>query len=346
MATLVLNQNPTLADLAKLTDPDGSSAQVARLMDEVNEVLQNFSFIEGNLPTGHRSTMSAGIPKGTWRKLYQGVQPNTGQRVQVTDNCGMLEGYGLIDAAALRIAPNPAQFLLEENMDHIEGLAQDLAHAIFYGNEGVNPEQITGLAPRYNSLSAGNKRNIIDAGGSGGDNRSIWLTVTSPTTVTGIVPKGSTAGIQVTDKGVQTTQMGSKNAPGGPMAEMHVTHYKVDAGVSLRNWKYVVRICNIDYSDCKPQSGTWPGGATSAAAGANLPQLMFQAIRKIPTLGRGRAAWHMSREMLTKLDQQLVHQTNMSTLMKGDVGGVMLDTFKGIPIASSDALEMDEARVT
>jgi hypothetical protein len=52
MATLSV-QNPTLLDLAKVTDPDGSIAAVVEILNETNEVLADMSWMEGNLPTGH-----------------------------------------------------------------------------------------------------------------------------------------------------------------------------------------------------------------------------------------------------------------------------------------------------
>ena len=338
MATLS-NRNPTLLDLAKLTDPDGSSAEVVRIMDQVNEVLSFFSFMEGNLTTGHRSTISAGIPKGTWRQLYGGVQPNTGDRVQVTDTTGELVAYGLVDASLVKLAANPAQFRLEEDTDHIEGMSQQLAKAIFYSNEAEDPEQITGLSPRYNSLSAGNKRNIFDAGGTGTDNRSIWLVVTSPTTITGIVPKGSVAGIQVNDKGLDTVQVG--NAPAGGMMEAFVTHYMLQAGITVRDWRYAVRICNIDVSEL---TKVYTAGAFTT--GADLTDLMFQAKARIPSLAKGNAAWYMAQDMKTWVQRQMAAKIGNSTLPKMEVGGVPVDSFENIPMAVTDALEVDEAQVT
>ena len=343
MATLASANNPTLLDLAKLTDPNGMQATVIRMMDQSNAVLNYFSFMEGNLPTGHRSTVSAGLPEATWRSLYEGVQPTTGSRVQVTDNCGELVAYGMVDKSLVQIAPNPMQFRLEEDMDHIEGMSQELAKAIFYHNEATHPERITGLSPRYNSLSAANKRNLLDGGGRGTDNRSVWLVVSGPTTVTGIVPKGSVAGIQVEDKGVQSVPVSDPvasniGAPSGKLMEAYVTHYQLQAGISVRDWRYAVRICNLD-------SSLMAGGPTGASA-PDLTSLMFQAIRRIPAMGRGRAAWYMDRDTTTFLEQQLAHKVAQSTLMVREVGGVMIDTFKGIPIAVCDALETDEARVT
>ena len=89
-------QNPTLLDLAKRTDPNGQIATIVEILNETNEVLQDMSWVEGNLPTGNRTTIRSGIPDPTWRKLYGGVQPTKGTSAQVTDNTGMLEALTLL----------------------------------------------------------------------------------------------------------------------------------------------------------------------------------------------------------------------------------------------------------
>ena len=72
MATLSV-RNPTLLDLAKIRDPDGKIATVVEILNETNEILDDMSWMEGNLPTGHRTSMRSGIPAPTWRKMYGGV---------------------------------------------------------------------------------------------------------------------------------------------------------------------------------------------------------------------------------------------------------------------------------
>ena len=169
MSVLSAN-NPTLLDLAKRTDPNGQIAVVVEILNETNEILDDMSWVEGNLPTGHRTTIRSGLPTPTWRKLYQGVQPGKSTTVQVTDNCGMLEAYAEIDKALADLNGNTAAFRLSEERAFIEGINQELADTIFYGNEGTEPEAFTGLAPRFNSLSASNAENIIVGGGVGDDN--------------------------------------------------------------------------------------------------------------------------------------------------------------------------------
>ena len=267
--------------------------------------------------------------------MTSGVQPNKATNVQVTDNTGMLEAYAEIDKALADLNGNTAAFRLSEDRAHIEGMNQEMADTIFFGNEDTEPEAFTGLAPRFNSLSAENADNIIDAGGTGSDNGSIWLVIWGPNTVHGIVPKGSTAGLQHTDKGQVTLEDASDGSNTGRM-EAYRSHYRWDAGLTVRDWRFIVRIANIDRSN----------RTADASSGPDLPDLMFQAVDLVPNMSMGRAVFYMDRRMRGFLRRQVPNATGLSTLTMENVGGKMLNAFQGVPVRRVDALSADEARIT
>lgn len=329
MATLAAN-NPTLLDVAKRTDPNGSIATIVELLAQTNDVLQDMTFVEGNLPTGHKTTVRTGLPTPTWRKLYGGVQPTKSTTAQVTDSCGMLEAYAEIDKALADLNDNTAAYRLSEDAAHIEGMSQKMASTLFYGNEGTEPEAFTGLAPRFNSKSASNGTNIIDAGGTGSDNTSIWLCVWGPQTGFGIYPKGSQAGLQMTDKGQVTIENVDGN--GGRM-EGYRTHYRHDMGLTIRDWRYFVRIPNIDVSDLDTIANT-----------KNLVNWMIQASERIPSFGKGRACWYVNRTIREKLRLGILEKT-ATNLSWETVEGKRVMTFDDIPVRRTDALLNTEARV-
>jgi hypothetical protein len=245
MATLATT-HPTLLDLARRTDPDGNIADIVEILNQTNEILDDMVWLEGNLTTGHRTTIRTGLPTPTWRKMYGGVQPTKSTTAQVTDNTGMLEAYAEVDKALADLNGNTAAWRLSEETPHIEGMSEEIAQTIFYGNEGTEPEAFTGLSPRFNSkTTAANADNVVDGGGSGTDNASIWLAVWGPNSGFGITPKGSKAGLQMEDKGQVTIENIDGN--GGRM-EAYRTHYRWDAGLTIRDWRYFVRIANIDRS--------------------------------------------------------------------------------------------------
>lgn len=324
--------NPTLLDLARRSNPDGTIADVVELLNETNEILADMTFMEGNLPTGHRTTVRTGIPEPTWRKLYGGVQPTKSTTAQVTDNCGMLEAYAEIDKALADLNGNTASWRLSEERPHVEGMSQTMAETIFYGDETVYPERFTGLAPRYNRRSGFNAaENVLHGGGAGADNASIWLCVWGPNTGHGIVPKGSTAGIQMEDKGQVTIE--NADGSGGRM-EAYRSHYRWDAGLTIRDWRYFVRICNIDRSELN---------AAISGSSANLPSLMFDAIERIPNLGMGRPVFYMDRGIKSMFRKQLA--TLKDNVTTEEVAGVRVDMWQGISLRRCDALSANEALV-
>jgi hypothetical protein len=330
MATLASN-NPTLLDVSKRLDPDGKIDTIVELLNQSNEVLTDMSWMEGNLPTGHKTTVRTGLPTPTWRKLYGGVQPTKSTTAQITDSCGMLEAYAEVDKALADLNGNTAAFRLSEDAAHIEAMSQEHASTLFYGNEGNEPEAFTGLAPRYNSLSAQNADNIISAGGSGSDNTSIWLCVWGPQTGFGIYPKGSQGGLQMSDKGQVTIENVDGN--GGRM-EGYRTHYRWDAGLVVRDWRYFVRIANIDLSDLNTIANT-----------KNLINWMVQATERIPSFGKGRAAFYMNRTLREKLRLGILERVS-SNLSWETVSGKRVMTFDDIPVRRTDALLNTESVVS
>lgn len=325
--------NPTLIDLAKTLDPNGQAADVVELLNLTNEIIDDMVWQEGNLTTGNRTTVRSGLPAATWRRMYQGVMPSKSRTVQVTDNCGMLEAYSVIDKALADLNGRKATFMLRESAAFLEAMSQEMAETLFYGNETSAPAEFTGLSPRFNNRStaiAETAANIIHGGGSGSDNGSIWLCVWSPNSGYGIVPKGSKAGFEMDDRGQQT-----QTETDGSKWEAYVTHFKWQAGLTIRDWRQFVRIANIDKSDLTP----------TAATGPKLYELMFQAMEQVHSLKAGKAAFYMSRKMRTFLRQQCAEKTSNATLSVENVGGVQLYDFQGIPIRIVDRLSTDEALV-
>ena len=83
----------TLADWAKRLDPDGKVPVVAELLSQSNEILEDAVFMEGNLPTGHRTVIRTGLPTAYWRSINQGIPTSKSTTVQVDESVGMLESY-------------------------------------------------------------------------------------------------------------------------------------------------------------------------------------------------------------------------------------------------------------
>lgn len=332
MATLASNAL-TLADWAKRLDPDGKVPAIVELLGQSNEILQDMLFVEGNLPTGHRTTVRTGLPTVAWRLLNQGVQPSKSTTAQIDEQCGILEAWSEVDKELALLNGNTAAFRLSEASAFIEAMNQEMSQTLFYGNVGLAPEEFTGLAVRYSSTAAANGQNIIKAGGAGSDNASIYLVCWGAQTVHGIFPKGSKAGLMHEDLGEVTVE--STAGIAGTRLRAYQDHFQWKAGIALKDWRYVVRIANIDISNL-----------TAKSSAADLIEYMIRAIHRVPNLNMGRCAFYMNRTCKEMLDIQRRDDVQSGgSLVYQDVDGKLVPTFRGIPIRTVDALLETEATV-
>jgi hypothetical protein len=339
MSTLS-NSSLTLADWAKRVDPDGSVPVVAELLSQSNEILEDAVFKEGNLPTGERVVIRTGLPTVYWRALNQGIPSSKSTTAQVDEACGILEARSEVDKDLAMLNGNTAQFRLSEDTAFLEAMNQTQASTMFYGNPGVDPKQFLGLAARYSSLTAANAQNILSAGGSGSDNTSIYLVVWGDNTVYCPFPKGSKAGLVHEDLGEQTVY----NSDGTRMQAL-ATRYQWKNGLVVKDWRYVVRICNIDVSDLIAQTGTQAASAATAVI-----KLMARALYRIPNMQMGRAVFYMNRTVhsgmsIAALDKsQYVLKINEGLSQFGMPYSWL--SFLGVPLRRVDALLNTEAVVS
>lgn len=318
----------TLQDLARRLDPKGKIDKIVELLNKSNPILDDMMFVEGNDGSSYKTTVRTGLPKGTWRKLNYGVQPEKSTTAQVTDACGMLETYSDVDRALAEMSGEKGAFLLSEAQAFLEGMNQTMATALFYGDSTQDKEQIMGLASRYNAYGSDKTKtsyNVIHGSGIGDDNTSLWLVVWGYGTVHGIYPKGSKAGLSQKDLGEVT-----KTLPDGSMFQVYRSHYKWDMGLTVRDWRYVVRIANIDVSELA-------SAGESTFAGNNLINSMVKAIHKIPNMRMGRPAFYCNRTVSTALDL-LANNKSTLALKVEEVDGQPIVKFRGIPVREVDAI--------
>jgi hypothetical protein len=333
MATLAANAL-TLADFAKRLDPDGKTSAIVELLSQSNPLLADMQWLEGNLPTGHRTTVRTGLPSVAWRLLNQGVQPSKSTTAQVDEQCGMLEAWSEVDKDLAMLNGNTSAFRLSEAQAFIEAMNQEMASTIFYGNQGLAPEEFTGLSIRYSSLSAANGQNILSGSGAGADNSSVWLVCWGGQTVHGIFPKGSKAGLIHEDLGEVTVETSTGIA--GTRMRAYQDHWQWKCGLALKDWRFAARIANIDISNLVAKSSA-----------ADLIELMIKAIHRIPSMGMGKPVFYMNRSVFQMLDiQRRDDVISGGGLTYQQVDGVAQPSFRGIPVRVCDALTESEAVVS
>jgi hypothetical protein len=328
--------HPTLLDLTSRLDKSGNVIPVIEMLSQTNEILDDAVWIEANELTGHTTAVRTGIPEPTWRKLYGGVQPSKSTSVKVREGLGMLENYAEVDKALADLNGNSAAWRLSEESAIVEGFGQKVARYMIYGNEATEPEGFTGLAPRFASNDtsvAVNAENVLAdvATPDNSDNTSMWVVVWGPNTCHMIYPKGSQAGLKITDKGSVTIE--NVDGASGRM-EAYRTHYKWDCGMVVRDWRYVVRV-NFNLEDI----------VASGATGPVLRDLLAKAMRRIPNLNMGRPAIYMNRDALDAFDLQMNRDPLLQFKTQEEAQGKFVTRFRGVPIRRVDQILSTESGV-
>jgi hypothetical protein len=349
---MVFTQNvmPNLVDWARMADPDGTIADIAYLLAQCNDVLKDMIWQEGNLPLGHKISANVGLPQGTWRGNNQGVPSTKPVFAQYQFSIGELVDYSMVDKSEANLNGDVAKFRWTQDNTHIEGLSQQVATAMFYSNEATNPQQFTGFSPYYNTLSttsAMSAYNVIDGGGTASANSSLWLVGWGDNTTFGIFPKGSQAGLVYEDKGDIVPLYDSN----GNRFEGYTSYFAWKVGLCIKNWKYNVRIANLD---------TTTAGLLGTAP-PDLNVLMSEAINKLPTATRRASgitesdapgdpvpginpAWYCNRTVRTALDVQAIRDKNVLIGMK-EYAGEPVMMWRDVPVRVVDALTTSEDAV-
>lgn len=321
----------SLIDWAKRTDPDGKTSRIVEMLGQTNEILKDMLWIEGNLPTGHRTTVRTSLPTVEFRLLNNGVTPSKSTTVQVDEGTAIMEAWSEVDKELAILGGDVAGFRLSEAQAFIEAMSQKMATTIIYGDKSVNPEQFDGLEVRYHSTTGATGTNVMLTGGSGSDVSSIYLVVWGPQTVHGIFPKGSKAGLTHEDLGEVTIEASAGVA--GSRLRGYQDHFTWKCGLSVRDWRYVVRIANIDDD-------------TLSNSAPDLAEYMIKAIHRIPSVAGGRAAFYMNRSVLEYFDLQKREDVRTGGgLNYMNVDGEPVLGFRGIPVRKCDALLQTETAI-
>lgn len=314
-----------LVDVAKSKNPDGSMAKVIEMLTQMNPMLKDAVAVECNDGTRHTHTIRTGLPSVVWGQLYKGVPQSKSTKAQVQDTTGFVEGMSTVDKRLLELSANPNALRLQEAKAFMESISIEVQEKMIYGNADAAPNEIRGLADRFSDLSAPNGKQIIDGGGVGADNTSIWLIVWGDDTCHTLYPQGTQAGIKREDMGNQRVT----DADGNPyyaMEEMFTQH----CGIAVPDWRYVTRIANIDVSE-------------ALAGNVDLYGLMRKAFyaNEWRRNRKGTPVWYMNTDMLQVLDSLATNSgANDSFVRLGtkEIQGEEVETYRKIPIRETDAL--------
>jgi hypothetical protein len=327
-----------LMDLVQREKPDHTIATVCEILDQQNAALQDIRWATCNDGTQNITHFRTKLPTASLLSAGGGVPVDKSNVSQITDATSRIGVASEVDKRILELNGNSAAQRALEARSMLEALNQTAMNLWFYGNAttGIpttpNVLSFDGLAKRYGLLSAGNAEQIIDAGGTGSTNTSIWFVVNGEKTVSGLIPLGATAGVKHTavNGGVPV----SKTESNGNIREVYQDIWEWHMGMKVEDWRGVVRIANINVPNLVGESSA-----------ADLIKLMIKAQHRLePVEGLGTPVIYVSRTVAQQLDIQALNKQT-GNITSETVDGKRKTMFRGYQIRTIHQLLDTEARV-
>lgn len=309
----------TLADYTSLV---GSQLAHPIVVDTIRNCMPLFdqaTIQVANDGLNNRTDLITGYPEGQLRGFNQGVMPEKAEGKTVVDTCMLVSTYSQIDEKQLQLNKYSATWRANKERAFMRGLAYGMAKRFFYGSMAQDPRAINGLAARYWTVDEESDQiaeQVIDAGGTGATNTSIWLVTWGPDTTYLFYPEGAKAGLQAMDRGIESVLDAQ-----GRRYRAAITDYDWYLGLAVSNPASVVRIANIDVTALK----------NDASTGANLINLMIDAKERLGDEVEGRTAFYANGEITRVLRHQIRKETS-NQLTWEKVAGRKVAVFDDTPI--------------
>lgn len=322
----------TTADVRRQSNKDDTIADIIEVLAMQTSLMEDAPVEEANSGKQMLTTVRTGLPRPTWRKLYAGVFPTKGTTAQVFENAGYMEDWSETDAKLVEQSKNPQKLRMNDAKSHIMGIGHELEFTLFYGDTDVNPERFNGLHTRYDSLTApGTGGQIVDGGGIGTDNTSIWAVGWGSESAHLFYPEGSQAGIIREDKGKTTKELND-----GSLYDVYREKFGMDVGLAVRDWRAIARIANLDVSDMR-------AGGTGAPDVLNMMIDLYYKLDK-PAMPNRKTVFYVPRMMGSVLHKQAFAKVS-NNLTYDIIDGKPITRFLGHEIRVTDAILETEARI-
>lgn len=337
MAEFNVRDQLTLLELAKRTNM-GSLLTIVEVLEETNEWLQDAVWLEANQVMSHITTQRTSKPTGTWRKINEGVAPEASSTKQIVEGIGILEAYSRVDKLLAELSGNVEAFRSGEDRAFVAGLSDHLSDVMFqdslgtpYGDTEGNPERFNGLPRRLDHVDLDE---VIDHGSiSATADTSVYVVQWGADKVHMIYPKGSpTMGVVHENLGEQTIEASGLYAS-PELMQAYVSHFKLHAGLVVRDERCIRRIASITGSN-----RGWAAAVTSsfnATTNPGHPDLI-RTLNALPYNGVG-ARIYCNKTVKTQMDILAVDKSNV-LYNRENWGGRPITTFRGVPVRRVDAI--------
>lgn len=331
----------TLADVAK--SKDKVIGKVAEVLVQENAALNDIPYMVMNEGTIHKEDIRSGLPSVYYRKANQAIPASKTTTEERTFQAAHFESKSQMDEKVAnrggsdRVAYNR----WNQAQGHIQAMAIEHANLLVYGSPLDSSLKTPGLMDVYSTVNTSTSetaKQVIDAGGTTGDNCSMLLVHWGERSVFGVYPAGSQAGLKRVDRsaGGKLVPINALDSSGNAGTIWgYEEQFEIDHGLVVKDYRQAARVANID-----------PALLKSGTGAADLIDLMISAHYKIHTQENGQGVWYVNRTIEAFLHKQSLTKVGAGAGLNYDnYQGKKVLMFLGKPVRRMDALLNTEDQV-
>lgn len=307
------------------------------IMQQSDPFMEDMGWVQCNAGENHESKYRTALPSGYYRMVNDYIPQGKSSTQKQIDTTASIEAWAEIDAEFIEGSAAEGQgraIRVDEAKATIMGIGNTSADMMLYSSLAEDPRGFDGLATRYSRMSSDKESigyNVIDAGGQGANNTSIWLVNWSSQTIYGIYPKGGQIGVNRQDYGRTIDKNGD-----GEGRPVYQDYYTRKLGLCVEDWRSTVRIANIDVDTL-----------TDENAAADIIDLLTDAYYRIPNAIRAIESVNPVIYCSTPVAAALTKQSQKKTspVSVDNVQGRPVKNFWGYKIKECDAIRNTESVV-
>lgn len=244
MAVLTTTDKLTSLEVAKRSGFSPDSRRVIEELNAYNELLLDAPVMEANEGTVDTHLVRTAIPHGEHRGYNEGVGSKASETKTIKDVISNIEIYSTVDKQMIDESAHPTEIMQIEQNAFIEGLSQDMADDLMYGNHDKKAHYMNGFATRRAKLGD----YCIDMGGASNADAaltSIYLIKWGLDKCRIVHPRGSAnIGVQYNYLGEQTVRDANNRE-----YQAYRAHYRISCGLSVGHSASIIRLANIDLNE-------------------------------------------------------------------------------------------------
>ena len=308
----------TLPEAFKRLEYDSLAASLGELAQMI-DVLDVMPWMKATNGIFNRQFQASGLGAGAFSRPGTGIPTLASRGDLIEEPVKLYEGQSLVDERILQGVDDPWVVRDSEDGLNMEGAFQDWAFNLFYGNDGLNPDNFLSFAMRRPALTG--YAPYVFGGGAGSSTTDAWLMELSPNTLYLCYPPNSgTPGFHNEDRG----RIYANSMSGTGQNYFWARLYQIWAGIVLRNQRALIRYANL---------------ATSGSSSLfTIPDFVRFGKNTLQNMGRN-AFLFVNRNTKGALESQAYSDTKNGALTVQAIEGYGLVTFvAGIPVRMHEGI--------